>query len=76
MNEDSESQFVKLECVTIVQPDQWTNVFPYFDVLVDHGLGQFMMRIDGNTGCGAHQLPTGSFSIAGIGGQSDAAGPF
>ena len=71
MGEETESQVVKLKCVRLIDPSQWTNAFPYFDVAVDYGLGDLTIRIDGNTNIWGTDAPVGTFGVTGIGGQSD-----
>ena len=75
MGEETESQVVKLKCVRLIDPSQWTNAFPYFDVAVDYGLGDVTLRIDGNTNIWGTEAPVGTFGVTGIGGQSDGALP-
>ena len=54
MGEETESRVVKLKCVKLADPAQWTNNFPYFDVMVDYGIGDLQIRIDGNTNILGH----------------------
>ena len=76
MGEETESRVVKLKCVKLVDPSQWTNAFPYFDVAVDYGIGDLTIRIDGNTNIWGTDPPMGTFGLTGIGGQSDGNAPF
>ena len=76
MGEETESRVVKLKCVKLVDPSQWTNTFPYFDVMVDYGIGDLQIRIDGNTNIWGTEPPIGTFGLTGIGGQSDGNAPF
>ena len=76
MGEETESQIIKLKCVKLIDPSEWTNAFPYFDVLVDYGLGDVKIRIDGNTNIWGTEAPIGTFGVTGIGGQSDANLPY
>jgi PKD repeat protein len=57
--------------VKLVDPSQWTNDFPFFDVLVDYGVGQVQIRIDANTNIFGTDVPLGTFGVTGIGGQYD-----
>ena len=75
MGEETESQVVRLKCVRLIDPSQWTNAFPYFDVAVDYGLGDVTIRIDGNTNIWGTEAPLGTFGVTGIGGQSDGTTP-
>ena len=76
MGEETESRVVKLKCVKLADPAQWTNNFPYFDVMVDYGIGDLQIRIDGNTNIWGTEPPIGTFGLTGIGGQSDGNAPF
>jgi hypothetical protein len=71
MGEETESQIVKLKCVKLLDPTQWTNNFPFFDVMVSYGLGEVQIRIDGNTNIWGTEAPLGTFGVTGIGGQYD-----
>ena len=76
IDEETESRLVKLKCVTLDDPSQWTNSGPYFDVLVNYGLGAVKLRIDANTDIYGTEAPIGSFGVSGIGGQSDDSQPY
>ena len=76
MDEDTESRVVKLKCVRLEDPDEWTNTPPYFDVLVDYGAGQVQIRIDANTDIFGEEPPLGTFGVTGIGGQADNGAPY
>ena len=76
MGEETESRVVKLKCVKLLDPSQWTNAFPFFDVMVDYGVGELQIRIDGNTNIWGTEAPLGTFGVTGIGGQSDATSPY
>lgn len=71
MDEDTESRVVKLKCVELTDPSQWTNAAPYFDAVVDYGIGTVQIRIDANTDIWGTPPPIGTFGVTGIGGQSD-----
>ena len=71
MGEETESRIVKLKCVKLLDPSEWTNNFPFFDVMVSYGLGEIQIRIDGNTDIWGTDVPLGTFGITGIGGQYD-----
>ncbi|MDG1675348.1 MAG: PKD domain-containing protein, partial [Flavobacteriales bacterium] len=75
MGEETESRVVKLKCVKLIDPAEWTNQWPYFDVMVDYGVGDVQIRIDGNTDIWGTDAPIGTFGVTGIGGQSDGSLP-
>ena len=76
MDEDTESRVVKLKCVRLEDPAEWTNNPPYFDVLVDYGVGKVQIRIDANTDIFGEEPPLGTFGVTGIGGQADEGAPY
>lgn len=71
MDEETESRIVKLKCVELVDPDQWTNTVPGFDVDITFGAQIIKMRVDANTDLFNQPPPMGVFGISGIGGQRD-----
>ena len=71
MDEETESRIVKLKCVELVDPDQWTNTVPGFDVDITFGTQIIKMRVDANTDLFNQPPPMGVFGISGIGGQRD-----
>jgi hypothetical protein len=75
MGEETESQVVRLKCVKLLDPAQWTNDFPFFDVMVDYGAGQVQIRIDANTNLFGTEPPLGTFGVSGLGGQYDTGTP-
>lgn len=75
MDEETESRVIKLKCVSLINPAEWTNQWPYFDVMVDYGVGDVQIRIDGNTDIWGTEAPLGTFGVTGIGGQSDGSLP-
>ena len=75
MGEETESRVVKLKCVKLIDPAEWTNQWPFFDVMVDYGVGDVQIRIDGNTDIWGMDAPIGTFGVTGIGGQSDGSLP-
>ena len=76
MGEETESRVVKLKCVKLLDPTQWTNLWPFFVVTVDYGIGDLQIQIDGNTDIWGTPPPLGTFGLTGIGGQSDGSAPF
>jgi hypothetical protein len=71
MGEETESRIIKLKCVKLIDPAEWTNNFPFFDVMVNYGAGEVQIRIDANTNIWGTDAPLGTFGVTGIGGQYD-----
>ena len=71
MGEETESRIIKLKCVKLIDPEEWTNNVPFFDVMVNYGVGEVKIRIDANTDIFGTEAPLGTFGISGIGGQYD-----
>jgi len=76
LNETTESQVVYLKCVELVNPAQWTNQPPSFDVDITTGSNQYRMRIDANTDLFGLPAPVGVFGVTGIADQRDFDQPF
>jgi len=68
---DAESQLVKIECVFLVEPGQWTGTGSGFNVTVSNGTDEFTVRIDNDVDLYNLPAPDGTFDVTGIGGQFD-----
>ncbi|MCB0761239.1 MAG: lamin tail domain-containing protein [Flavobacteriales bacterium] len=75
-NEDTESILVELKCVELVDPAQWTNEEPGFNVEITAGSLSFTMRIDADVDLFGTEAPLGVFNVVGIGGQFDSSSPY
>lgn len=71
LEESTESHLVRIECVELINPTQWTNAQNGFDVDVTDGVNNFRMRIDLDTDIYGQPAPEGHFSAIGIGAQLD-----
>lgn len=72
LDESTESEFIKLENVSLVDTTGWpTANFGNFDLLV--GADTFTLRIDSDTDISANwpTAPSGTFSVVGLGSQFD-----
>ncbi len=77
LNEATESQLVRIENVSLIDADQWTNNPFGFNVTLTNGTTEFDVRIDNDvTDIIGQNYPTGTFTITGIGGQFDQNAPF
>ena len=76
LDETTESQLVRIENLTIVDPGQWINSGTGFNVTVTNGSATFQMRIDDNVDIFGTTPPSGPFNLTGIGGQFDASAPY
>ena len=76
LDEDTESDLIRLKCVELVNPAEWTNVAPQFDVYVSTGADLYKMVIDADTDLFGTEAPNGVFGVTGIGGQRDDDAPF
>ncbi len=76
LSEDTESQLVRFENATLVDPTQWTNDGSGFNVDVTNGTETITMRIDADTDIFGMGYPQGTFSVTGLGGQFDSDAPF
>lgn len=76
LSEDSESQLVKINNLTLVNPAQWTNTGSGFNVDVTDGVNTYAMRIDADVDIFGTAVPDFTFNLTGIGGQFDSGAPF
>lgn len=71
-----ESCLVKFQCVTITDPATWPPVGADANVPVDDGSGVATLRIDRDTDIDGTPVPTGPFTVIGIGNQFDSSDPW
>ncbi len=72
LNEDTESQFIRMTDWTFVDGTQWLGDGSSFNVDITDGTNTFQMRVDGDTELSTMPIPTGDiFNFTGIGGQFD-----
>lgn len=76
LTEANESHLVRMECVELVNPAEWTQIGNGFDVQLTDGENTFTMRIDLNTDIFDSEAPAGHFSVVGIGAQQDPTNPY
>lgn len=76
LNEITESSIVLLRCVELVDPAQWTNELPGFNIEVTDGDQIWEIRIDGDTELFGSEALEGHFNVSGIGGQFDSVEPY
>ena len=76
LNESTESHIIRLKCVELVDPEQWTNSAPSFEVDITTGNSVYTMRIDANTDLFLSDAPVGVFGVTGIGDQRDFEEPY
>lgn len=76
LNEETESQLVTLQDVTLVDPNDWTNAGSGFNVDVTDGTNTYTVRIDADIDLYGMAAPTGTFNVTGLGGQFDNSSPF
>ena len=76
LNENTESAMVQLKCFELVDPAQWTNQSPGFNVEVSNGTLTFSLYIDEDTDVFGTTAPAGVFTTSGIGSQFDSSSPF
>ncbi|MEM6964592.1 MAG: plastocyanin/azurin family copper-binding protein [Bacteroidota bacterium] len=76
LDESTESQFIRMVNMTLVDPSQWNLLGGSFNVDITDGTNTFVMRIDDDTDVSGSAAPTGVFNVTGIGGQFDGSDPF
>ena len=68
LGEATESELIKFENATLVDPSQWSGGSGY-SVDITNGTDTIVMRIDADTDIYGTAAPTGAFDVTGIGGQ-------
>ena len=76
LSESTESRLVKLENLTLVNPDEWGGGTSGFNVDMTDGTDTFDIRIDADIDLFSLGYPTGTFSVTGVGAQFDSSSPF
>ena len=76
LDESTESDLVRLNGVTLVDPLQWTGAGSGFNVDVTDGNDTWTVRIDSDVDLYALPAPDGRFDVCGLGGQFDNSTPF
>lgn len=76
LSEETESQLIQMKCIEMVDPSQWTNEAPGFNVDITDGLNVNTLRIDSDTDIFGTDAPVGVFTVTGIGGQFDSSDPY
>ena len=75
LDETTESQLIKIENLTVVDPDDWSNSGSGFNVDITDGTNTYTMRIDADVDLYGTTAPTESFNLTGLGGQFDSSSP-
>ncbi|HMW40203.1 MAG: lamin tail domain-containing protein [Saprospiraceae bacterium] len=76
LNENTESQLVKLKNVYLQSPVQWTKNPLGFTVKVTDGINVYDVRIDNDCDLVSKEAPAGKFDLTGIGSQNDNITPY
>jgi hypothetical protein len=76
LDETTESQMVVLECVSLVDPTQWSNDGSGFNADVTNGEETMSLYIPSATDVFGTDAPEGVFNVIGIGNQYDSFSPY
>lgn len=76
LDENTESNLVKMNNMIIVNPSDWIGGGAGFNVRISNGTKEFVMRIDDNTDIANTALGGNRVNVTGIGSQFDATNPF
>ncbi len=76
LDETTESNLLRVNNVTVIDPTQWTNAGSGFNVDVTDGTNTIALRIDADVTLYNEPCPVGIFDIIGIGGQFDMSSPY
>ena len=75
LGESTESELVKFENMTMVDPTQWGSGSSGYNIDITNGTDTIVMRIDADVDLYGAPAPTGMFDVVGIGGQFDFSAP-
>jgi predicted extracellular nuclease len=75
LGESTESELVKFENMTMVDPTQWGSGSSGYNIDITNGNDTIVMRIDADVDLYGAPAPTGMFDVIGIGGQYDFSAP-
>lgn len=76
LNENTESQLIKIKNVSLVNSAQWTKNPLGFTVKVTDGTNTYDVRIDNDCELVNKEAPAGKFDLTGLGYQNDGLTPF
>ena len=76
LGEDTESQFIRMLNMSMVDASQWLGDGSSFNVDITDGTNTFVMRIDSDTDYASAPAPGALFNVTGIGGQYDEDAPY
>jgi hypothetical protein len=74
--EPQESDLVRFDNATLVDPTQWTGTGSGFNVDVTNGTDTIEVRIDADVDLYSMPAPVGTFYVCGLGGQFDSSSPY
>ncbi len=74
LNEDTESEYIRLNGFYLVDPSQWPNQGFSQNLEITNGRDTLIMRIDSDTDIDGSVPPTGYFDLIGVGNQFDNTG--
>ena len=75
LDESTESELVKFENMTMVDPTQWGSGSSGYNIDITNGTDTVVMRIDADVDLYGAVAPVGMFDVVGIGGQYDFSSP-
>ena len=75
LGESTESELVKFENMTMVDPTQWGSGSSGYNIDITNGTDTVVMRIDADVDLYGAIAPVGMFDVVGIGGQYDFSAP-
>ncbi len=74
LDETTESDLVRMECMYLVDPDEWGGLdggFNSFDVEITNGTDTVLLYIDNDVDIFGEPAPSGVFNVTGVGAQDD-----
>ena len=76
LNENTESQLIKIMNLSLKDPSQWKGTGESVNVTLTDGNREFIMRIDNDCDLSTKPAPDYKFDLTGLGGQFDTTSPY
>ncbi len=76
LNESTESEFVRINNLTLVDATEWTGTGGSFTANATDGTNMYAIRVDSDSEVADRPAPPGTFDIIGLGSQFDTSSPY
>jgi len=76
LDESTESEFIRINNLTLMDPTEWTGTGGSFTANATDGTNMFAIRVDSDSEVADRPAPPGTFDIIGLGSQFDTSSPY